>query len=217
VPNGARATVLTESDFTLSVSAAEGSSWLALDASALGGFFNPHRCLCPDTITPTLQLTSSGQTNMSTSTVGVSFFLGADCSASSASCVSLGSATFTASQSAAPPTFNSSQVFQAAAGISAVNCANLGVGSTTLWATLTQDGAALPFTLSLQIPVTTTVVAAPTAVAALRVAQHRHGQYDHDRGRRESGLLGQGFRRDHIGSFVRIGKWHLLHGRGDRH
>jgi hypothetical protein len=74
--------------------------------------------------------------------------------------VSLGSATFTASQSAAPPTFNSSQVFQAAAGISAVNCANLGVGSTTLWATLTQDGAALPFTLSLQIPVTTTVVAA---------------------------------------------------------
>ena len=170
-PSVAQAAVLTESDFTLSVSAAEGSSWLALDASALSGFFNPHRCLCPDTITPTLQLTSSGQTNMGTSTVGVSFFLGADCSASSASCVSLGSATFTASQSATPPTFNSSQVFQAAAGSSAVNCASLAAGSTTMWAVLTQDGVALPFTLALQVPVTATVVAAPTAITALPADQ----------------------------------------------
>ena len=171
MPSGAQAAVLTENDFTLSVSAAEGSSWLALDASALSGFFNPHRCLCPDTLNPTLQLTSSGQTNMGTSTVGVGFFLGADCATSSASCVSLGSATFTASQSASPPTFNSGQVFQAAAGSSAVNCASLAAGSTTLWAILTQDGVALPFALALQVPVTATVVAAPTAITALPADQ----------------------------------------------
>jgi hypothetical protein len=170
-PTGARATALTESDFTLSVSASQGSSWLALDASTLTGFFNSHRCLCPDTLTPTLQLTSSGQTNMSTSTVGVAFFLGAACATSSASCVSLGSATFTASKSATPPTFDSGQVFKAAAGNSAVDCASLVAGSTTLWAILTQDGVALPFTLALALPVTATVVAAPTAVTALPADQ----------------------------------------------
>ena len=169
-PSEARATALTDSDFTLSVNASQGSSWLALDASALEGYFNPHRCLCPDSMAPGLQLTSSGQTKIGSSTVGVSFFLGADCATSSASCVSLGSATFSVSQSATPPTFDSSQVFKAAAGSSTVDCASLVAGSTVLWAVVTQDGG-VPFSLAIKLPVTATGVAAPTAVTALPADQ----------------------------------------------
>jgi hypothetical protein len=167
-PAGARAAALAESDFALAVYASQGSSWRALDASDLNGFFNPHRCRCPDTISAQLQLTSSGQTNLGSSTISVNFLLGASCasSASSTSCVSIGQLTFSASQAATAPTFGSSQVFQAAAGSTTVDCASLTSGSTTLWAVLAQDSVALSFTPSLQIPVVATVVAAPTAVTA---------------------------------------------------
>jgi len=168
-PTGAHAATLTESDFTLAVYAPDGSSLRALGASDLGGFFNPHRCSCPDTITAQLQLTSVGQTDIGSSTIAVSFFLGADCatSASSASCVSVGGPlTFSASQSAKSPTFNSSLVFQAAAGSSTVDCGALTSGATILWAVLAQDGVALSFAMTLQLPVVATVVGAPTAVTA---------------------------------------------------
>jgi hypothetical protein len=167
-PAGAQAAALTESDFALAVYASDGSSLRALGASDLNGFFNPHRCRCPDTITPQLQLTSSGQTNLGSSTLTVSFLLGASCasSASSGSCVSIGQVAFSGSQAATPPTFGSNQVFQAAAGSSTVDCGNLTSGSTTLWAVLVQDNVALSFAPSLQLPVIATVVAAPTAVTA---------------------------------------------------
>ena len=167
-PTGAQAAALTESDFALGVYASDGSSWRALDASDLAGFFNPHRCRCPDTLSAQLQLTSSGQTNLGSSTVSVNFLLGASCagSVSSASCVSIGQVTFSASQATTAPTFGSSQVFQAAAGSGAADCGSLTSGSTTLWAVLAQDNVALSFTPSLQLPVVATMVAAPTAITA---------------------------------------------------
>lgn len=168
IPGAVHAAAMTQSDFALAVYASGGSSSGALDSSTLSGFFNPHRCLCPDTITAQLQLTSTGQTNIGSSTITVSFFLGANCSSASTSCVAVGSSlTFSASQSAASPTFDSSKVFLAAAGGSTVDCGKLTAGSTALWAVLTQDGAALPFALSLELPVVATAVAAPASVAAL--------------------------------------------------
>jgi hypothetical protein len=169
-PTAAQAAVLTESDFSLAVYVPDGSSLRALDSSDLSGYFNRHRCLCPDTITAQLQLTSAGQTDIGSSTVAVSFFLGAACAsgASSASCVSVGGPlSFSASQSATSPTFDSGQIFQAAAGSSTVDCENFTSGATTLWAVLAQDGTALPFALSLGLPVVATVVAPPAAVTAL--------------------------------------------------
>ena len=167
-PAGARAAALTESDFTLALYASDVSSGSALDASELSVFFNPHRCNCPDTITAQLQLTSSGQTDIGSSTISVNFLLGPSCATSttSASCISVGQRSFSASQSATAPTFDSNLVFQAAAGSSTVDCATFTAGSTTLWAVLAQDGTALSFTPSVALQVITTVVAAPTAVTA---------------------------------------------------
>jgi hypothetical protein len=167
-PARAHAAALTESDFTLALYASDVSSGSALDASEIKVFFNPHRCNCPDTITAVLQLTSSGQTDIGSSTISVNFLLGPSCATSttSASCVSVGQRSFSASQSATAPTFDSNLVFQTAAGSSTVACTSLTSGSTVLWAVLAQDGTALSFTPSVVLPVITTVVAAPTAVTA---------------------------------------------------
>ena len=159
---------LTQDDLTLVVYSAEGSSWRTLNSNLLGVFFNPHECLCPDTLKAEVQLSSSGTTNLSaSSTVTVSFFLGNSCATSSASCVSLGQVSFTASEAAGTVQFNSSEVFQTVAGSSTVNCASLTAGSTTLWAFFAQDGAALSFNLSAVLSVIATTVVAPTAVTAL--------------------------------------------------
>jgi hypothetical protein len=159
---------LTASDVALALYASDGSSSHELKSDTLAGFFGAHRCLCPDTLSPTLQLTSSGQTNMGTSTVSVNFLLGANCQSTPADCVSVGQATFTASQSALSPTFSSNLVYQAAAGSSGYNCASLTAGSTTLWAVITQDGVALSFSApTVNLPVITTTVAAPKAITAL--------------------------------------------------
>jgi len=167
-PARAQTPALTDSDFALALYASDVNSGSALDANDLSVLFNPHRCNCPDTITAQLQLTSSGQTDIGNSTVSVNFFLGTSCATSttSASCVSVGQATFSASQSASSPTFSSSLVFQSAAGTSTVDCATFTAGSTTLWAVLAQNGTALSFTPSVALQVITSVVAAPTAITA---------------------------------------------------
>jgi len=157
---------------------------------------------------------------MGTSTVGVRFFLGADCATSSASCVSLGSATFTASQSPRLPRSTAARCSRRQAG-------KLGRELRKAWPRDRPPvgyshpgwGLRFPSRLPLQVPVTATVVAAPTAInrsargpgpswspgllrrtgprvsgtrclfapsgqgvcrrlRELRVAQHRHGQYD---------------------------------------
>ena len=169
VPGAVHAATLTASDFALSAYASVGSSSLTLDSSSLGGFFNPHECLCPDTITAVVQMTSAGQTDVGSSTIAVSFFLGTDCSnsATSTSCSALGSQVALTTSQAAQATLSGSQVFQSAAGSTTVACGTLTAGSTTLWAFLTQDGKALSFSLSQELPVVTTAVAAPTAVTAL--------------------------------------------------
>jgi hypothetical protein len=63
-------------------------------------------------------------------------------------------------------TFNSSQIFQTAAGVATVSCASLAADSTTVWAALVQDGVALSFAPSVVLPVSATVVGPPTAVTA---------------------------------------------------
>ena len=160
--------LLTASDVALSVySSSDGTTWHQLTSGALAGFFGAHRCLCPDTISPVLSLTSSGQANIGTSTISVNFLLGANCLTAPASCTSLGQVAFSASQSADSPRFDSSLVYQRAAGSSTVNCAGLAAGSTTLWAVVAQDGAALAFAPAVALSVITATVAAPTAVTAL--------------------------------------------------
>jgi hypothetical protein len=161
-PAGAHAApvAMTASDFSLAVYASSGSP-------LSNGSFNPHRCLCPDTLTAQLQLTSSGLTDLGSSTVVVSFLLGENCTTSTSSCVSLGQASFSTSSSVSSSPFESTQVFQSAAGGATVNCDSLTAGSTTLSAFLVQDGVALPFAISLELPVIATVVGPPTAVTAL--------------------------------------------------
>ena len=163
----AAAVALTQDDFTLTVYAQEGSSWRTLNSNTLSVFFNPHECSCPDTLAVAVQLTSSGQTNLGSSTVTANFLLGDNCSTSAASCVSLGQVSFSASQTADSPKFNSNLVFQTVDSTATVDCGNLTAGSTTIWALLTEDGAALSFSLSVALPVIATTVAAPTAVTAL--------------------------------------------------
>ncbi len=163
----AAAVPLTQDDVALALYASEGTSSINLSAGTLGGYFGTHRCSCPVTLSPVVQLTTSGQTNIGSSTIAVNFLLGANCPAAPSSCASLGQVAFSAAQSAASPTFNSSLVFQAAAGSATVTCGSLTAGSTTLWAVLTQDGVALSFPLSMELPIVTTTVGAPTAVSAL--------------------------------------------------
>jgi hypothetical protein len=165
-PSATQAATLSESDFALSVYGSTGSSSGALDSS---GFFNPHRCLCPDTITAVLQMTSAGQTDIGSSTITVNFFLGANCSssASSTSCVSVGNQIALTTSQSAQSTFTSSQVYQSAAGSATVDCGSLTAGSTTLWAVPAQDGTTLSFALSLELPVVATTVAAPIFVKAV--------------------------------------------------
>jgi hypothetical protein len=172
-PSQARAAGVTvsASDFSLAISAANGTSSSTLSSSQLAGFFNMHRCLCPETLTATFSLNSSSQaaTDIGTSTIAVSFLLGNNCStsASSTACVALGQGTLTSAQSSVSATFTSSQVFQLASAGGTVSCTSLASGSTTLSMFLAQDGLALSAPLQFQLPVITTVVAPPTAVTAL--------------------------------------------------
>ena len=163
----AAAVPLTQSDFALALYASEGNSSLNLSAGTLGGYFGAHRCNCPVTLSPVVQVTTAGQTDIGNSTIAVNFLLGANCQAAATSCASLGQVSFTQSQSAASPTFDSHLVYQAAAGSATVACGSLTAGSTTLWAVLTQDGVALSFPLSMDLPIITATVGAPTAVSAL--------------------------------------------------
>lgn len=164
----AQATTLTQDDVALALywTSATGTSYTALDSTALAGFFGVHRCVCTDSLTVQLQLSSAGQTAIGSSTIGATFLLGQNCAASPSACTTLGAATFTASQSAASPSFLSSLVYQAVEGTTTVNCGALVAGSTTLWAIITQDGQALSFSLQLALPVVTATVGAPTAVTA---------------------------------------------------
>ena len=158
---------LTQSDVALALyTSPDGTTWNSMASSALAGFFGPHRCLCSDTVMVTLLLTASGQTSLGSSTIAANFLLGANCVAAPASCASLGQVSFSATQSAASPTFSSNLVFQAVAGGATVSCGSLTAGSTTLWAVIAQDGVALSFVPAIQIPVITATVAAPTAVTA---------------------------------------------------
>jgi hypothetical protein len=159
---------LTANDMGLAIYylKADGKSYAPLDATSLAGFFGVHRCLCPDTLLVQVQLTSAGQTNLGQSVIGATFLLGENCATTPGACTTLGTASFSASQSAPSPTFNSSLVFQAVAGTAGVSCANLSAGTTTVWALLTQDNVPLAFALGLELPVVTGTVGAPTQVAA---------------------------------------------------
>jgi hypothetical protein len=159
---------LSESDFSLGLDEYnEAGDWVDLDTSNLDGVFGPHRCQCPENLSPVLQLTSTGQTDIGSSTIGVTFYLGDNCYAAPASCTSLGQASFTASEGASPPTFSSNAVFEAAAGSASPSCNSLSADSTTLWAILTQDGKSLSFSLTVDLPVSGNTVGAPTGVTAV--------------------------------------------------
>ena len=158
---------LSGSDFSLDLDEyTEAGAWAALDTSNLDGVFGPHRCQCPENLAPVLQVTSTGQTNVGSSTIGVTFYLGDNCYAAPASCTSLGQASFSASQEGSAPKFNSKTVFEAATGSTSPSCASLTANSTTLWAILTQDGKALSFSLTIDLPVSGDTVGTPTGVTA---------------------------------------------------
>ncbi|HEX7498814.1 MAG TPA: hypothetical protein VF524_00765, partial [Polyangia bacterium] len=86
----AAAAPLTQSDFALALYASEGSSSLNLSAGTLGGYFGAHRCSCPVTLSPVVQVTTAGQTDIGNSTIAVNFLLGENCQAAATSCASLG-------------------------------------------------------------------------------------------------------------------------------
>ena len=158
---------LSESDFSLGLAEyTKAGAWADLDTSNLDGVFGPHRCQCPENMAPVLQPTSTGQTDIGSSTIGVTFYLGDNCYAAAASCTSLGQASFSGSQEGSAPKFSSDAVFEAATGSTSPSCTSLSAASTTLWAILTQDGKALSFSLTIDLPVSGTTVGAPTDVTA---------------------------------------------------
>jgi len=158
---------LSESDFSFGLAEyTEGEAWADLDTSNLDGVFGPHRCQCPESMAPVLQPTSTGQTNIGSSNIGVTFYLGDNCYAAPASCTSLGQASFSGSQQGSAPKFSSKVVFEAATGSTSPSCTSLSASSTTLWAILTQDGKALSFSLTIDLPVSGDTVGAPTGVTA---------------------------------------------------
>ena len=157
---------MTASDFTLSLYQLNGTTWNQVGTGSVLGYFGPHRCACPVTLAPLLQLTTSGQSDIGSSVIGVEFLLGTSCSDASAACTSLGKVTFSTTQTPAPPSFNSALVYQSAASAAAVSCSGLAAGTTNLWAVLTQDGVALNFTPTIELDVTAATVGAPTAVTA---------------------------------------------------
>lgn len=158
---------LSQSDFSLGLGIhSEAGTWAALDASSLAGVFGPHRCQCPQNLAALLQLTSSGQTNVGNSVIGVTFYLGDNCPAAPTSCALLGEATFSTSQEANAPQFSSKAIFEAATGSTTPDCTHLSAGSTSLWAILTQDTKPLTFAISIALPISGTTVGAPTRVTA---------------------------------------------------
>jgi len=172
VPAHAGPVALSESDFSLGLGLyTEAGAWAELDTSNLAGVFGPHRCQCPEKIAPALQITSTGQTNIGNSSMSVAFYLGDNCYAAPASCMSLGQVAFSASQQASTPQFSSDAVFQAATGSASPTCTSLSADSTTLWALLTQDGKLLSFSLSLVLPISGTTVGAPTGVTAVPASE----------------------------------------------
>jgi hypothetical protein len=90
----ARAVPLSASEFSLGLYEMSGSR--SLGSGDLGTYFGPHRCGCPVTLSPSLQISDQGKTDLGASTIGVEFMLGANCLGSPASCVSLGKVSFTA-------------------------------------------------------------------------------------------------------------------------
>ncbi len=160
--------VLSESDFSLGLDEYnESEAWVDLDTSNLDGVFGPHRCQCPEKLAPVLQPTSTGQTDIGSSTIGVTFYLGDNCYSEPSSCTSIGQASFSASQQASAPTFKSDVVFEEATGSTSPDCTSLTAESTTLWAILTQDGKSLSFSLTIDLPVSGDTVGAPTGVTAV--------------------------------------------------
>ena len=163
---------LSESDFSLGLDEYnESGDWVDLDTSNLDGVFGPHRCQCPEKLAPVLQPTSTGQTDIGSSTIGVTFYLGDNCYSEPSSCTSLGQASFSGSQQASAPTFKSDVVFEEATGSTSPNCTSLTTESTTLWAILTQDGKSLSFSLTIDLPVSGDTVGAPTDVTAVPANQ----------------------------------------------
>jgi len=159
--------VLGSGDLSLALFVSpDGVSLNRLSGNNLTGFFGPHQCLCPDTLLATVELTESGQANLGASTLTVQFLLGSNCLVAPAACLSVGQVSFSATQSAPAPTFDSSLVFQAVAGTTAVACSSPTIGMTTLWAAIAQDGYPLGFAPTLDLPVTAAVVPAPIAVTA---------------------------------------------------
>lgn len=166
-PVHAAQVALSDSDFSLGLDEyTEAGSWASLDTSNLDGVFGPHRCQCPGSFSPVLQLTSAGQTDIGASTIGVTFYLGSNCYSAPASCASLGQSSFSASEGASPPTFSSSAVFEAASDSTSPSCTSLSASSTTLWAILTQNGTPLTFSLTIDLPISNTTVGTPTGVTA---------------------------------------------------
>jgi hypothetical protein len=158
---------LSQSDFSLGLDEyTEAGAWAELDTDDLDGVFGPHRCQCPEKLAPVLQLTSAGKTDVGSSTIGATFYLGDNCYAAPASCTSLGQATFSASQDGSAPQFSSSAVFAAATGSSSPSCTSLTAASTTLWVLLTQNGTSLSFSLTIDLPVSGDTVGTPTGVTA---------------------------------------------------
>lgn len=162
---------LTGSDFVLSLNGTggnSGSSWTEIGSDALESTFTAHRCRCPAEVEAELQIATTGQAKIGTSTVAAELMLGYACSGTSTTtCVSLGTVTLNSSTTDAVLTFSTNIVYQAESGKGVVDCGNLTSGSTTLWAVISQDGTMLGSDPSLLLPVTTTVVDPPTGVTAL--------------------------------------------------
>ncbi len=153
---------LSAADFTFTLSRIDGDGrTTTLTDDELKTFFSSARCACPTSVVAQLAFTSSGTTNVGSSTVDAQIEVGSDCDNSSASgCATIGSSlTLSSSKTSTSETISSSSFFNGG------SCSTTAT-ATRAWAVIRQDGARLDAPPSLVINLGGTGPTAPTTVKA---------------------------------------------------
>jgi hypothetical protein len=159
----AEATTLTTADFTFTLATVDSSgTQTTLSSDALLSYFSASRCACATNLVATLALTSTGMTDVGSSSIDAAVAVGSDCDNSSSSgCTTIGTTlTLSSSQTSTSETISTSSFF------SGTSCST-GAVSTRVWAIVRQDGVRLSSEPSLVINLGGSGPTTPTEISAV--------------------------------------------------
>lgn len=158
----ASAAALTAADFTFTLSRIDSSGdTTTLSDDDLKTFFSAARCACPTSVLVELALTSSGKTNIGSTTIDAQIEVGSDCDDASADgCDTVGSSlTLSSSQTSTSETISTASFFGGQSCSSSATPARV-------WAVIRQDGTRLDSLPSEVINLGGDGATAPTSVKA---------------------------------------------------